>query len=379
MKKRKHILGLLLIVAMLLSLLPYQRAEAAAKKYLVISYDDGNYWGYHDMVERTSDGALMIPAKKFADNFWLEYKNLGNGNFTLTDKETGATCTYQRGAKEYSYTKYFFASLSKRQNNTAKYAPMLSNKTNMIHCSAVSPLFYCKYFSASTATEYKAKGYSGVLLYSKYPLSDSDLPPISYIENAEELGLIEKEDIKDPSENDTDDKKEPTLGEIIDSNLDALKTYIMTYGGTNKNGDKIINYYYRDVLPDGDVSESACAIALNESNGEMTFIYRNTLDNVESAITFILNPTNSATKTTVNCVLADMEYGLGFSANSQMYIASYNEEDLYFVKEQSIYMTDDTINKLANINLKLAINLLNIMLYDKIGLTLPDIGFLLYE
>ncbi len=108
MKKRKHILGLLLIVAMLLSLLPYQRAEAAAKKYLVISYDDGNYWGYHDMVERTSDGALMIPAKKFADNFWLEYKNLGNGNFTLTDKETRATCTYQRRAKEYSYTKYFF-------------------------------------------------------------------------------------------------------------------------------------------------------------------------------------------------------------------------------------------------------------------------------
>ncbi len=249
----------------------------------------------------------------------------------------------------------------------------------MIHCNAVSPLFYCKYFSASTATEYKAKGYSGILLYSKYPLSDSDLPPISYIENAVELGLIEKEDTKDPSENDTDDKKEPTLGEIIDSNLDALKTYIMTYGGTNKNGDKIINYYYRDVLSDGDVSESACAIALNESNGEMTFIYRNTLDNVESAITFILNPTNSATKTTVNCVLADMEYGLGFSANSQMYIASYNEEDLYFVKEQSIYMTDDTINKLANINLKLAINLLNIMLYDKIGLTLPDIGFLLYE
>ena len=112
MKKQKSYLGMLLIIAIVISLLPYQRTEAAAKKYLVISYDDGNYWGYDDMVERTSNGALMIPAKKFADNFGLDYENLGKGKFTLTDTETESTCTYQRGTKKYSLV------TKKKQNKT---------------------------------------------------------------------------------------------------------------------------------------------------------------------------------------------------------------------------------------------------------------------
>ena len=371
MKKQKNYLGMLLIIAIVISLLPYKRTEAAAKKYLVISYDDGNYWGYDDMVERTSNGALMIPAKKFADNFGLDYENLGKGKFTLTDTETESICTYQRGTKKYSLV------TKKKQNKTAKYAPILSNKTNMIHCNAVSPLFYCKYFSAPKATEYKAKGYSGVLLYSKYPLSDSDLPPISYIENAEELGLIEKEDIKDSSENDIDDKKEPTLGEIIDSNLDTLKKYTKTYGIVYE-GERVIQHSRYDVLQSGEICELNATISYNEKTDELSFFFLNDMSGVLSSVEFIINPQNTLDQTNVQCALFNEEYEFGFVANAQMIVPMYNKENLVFVASNNIGLADTQINQFSNLSLQLAINFLDLMLMEKLNLRAVDIGFTLY-
>lgn len=187
MKHKSYALVLALIVLALGMILPQAKVEAAAKKILVITMEDGEANAYKNLAKRDGDNKLIIDVKSLAKKLDLTYKSQGSGKFTLTDKEDDIVCSYKKGT-----TKYTAKADGESESLKGQVKVTLdSKKKYWASYKALAPMKECLYIAAADAPEYKANGYAGVLIYSDTEIDEDDLPAVCDLENAKDAGLKE--------------------------------------------------------------------------------------------------------------------------------------------------------------------------------------------
>ncbi|MBH1941374.1 hypothetical protein I5677_10765 [Mobilitalea sibirica] len=159
----RHIILYVITAIILVNVFPVKHTEASSKKYLIIiKQQDGSYQYYEDMaVEKNNN--IMIKVKPFAKAANMSYKN-GNGN--------GKGCIISNHFGKLIFTRnsrnYVLKSDEYSIDYISNYKQCIIDSYNTVHWYTLFSLMRCRYFSAERAPEFKAQGYSGVIVYNNY-------------------------------------------------------------------------------------------------------------------------------------------------------------------------------------------------------------------
>lgn len=181
MKYLKGIVGILVLI-MIVLLIPVNRVEASAKKYLVLIQNDNNTWtAYDDLTEVTSDGFIMLKAKPFSEIM----------NFTYVENTKKKQFSIKRSKTRYNTytlnnTKYIYSNKANSKSKKANYKSYKSKKDKYNLCIAGSVNTLCNFnsFIGNRIDDYKQLGYDGVLCYSSTN-KISNVPNILYVRNTD--------------------------------------------------------------------------------------------------------------------------------------------------------------------------------------------------
>ncbi len=136
-------------------------------RYLVlIQQEDGSWKEYHNLLEQSRDGNIMVKAKQLSKALGFTYKNNGNGTFAIK-RSSSRFNIYKINLKEYTYTNGANKKVIAASNSA--YVSK-SNDCNVCQAFTLSTLISMKYFNTTATKEYE--GYSGVICYS----SDQEVP-----------------------------------------------------------------------------------------------------------------------------------------------------------------------------------------------------------
>ena len=126
-------------------------------------------------------------------------------------------------------------------------------------------------------------------------------------------------------------------------------------------------------------SDSTSTIVYESENNLLHFIY--VLSNYSSTTTVDMYiDMNGASTEQVTFILVYNNSRLGCSANTVVDAKSYNEtSNLYFKADTLVNLTESDIQNVANLGLKTAFRSWNLLLLDKLNMTMSDIGFVSYK
>lgn len=167
-----------ILIAIILCLISFWQSTkviyaGSSNKYLVlIQQKNGSWKEYHNLVEKSDHGSLMIKAKKLSKikALGITYKKDDNGTFVMKRSATKYN-TYIKGSMEFTYTNGAEYTLKFAPN--IAYTSKLSN-SNVCQVSTLSTLVNFKYFNGADTKDYK--NYSGVICYSKYKKIPNSAP-----------------------------------------------------------------------------------------------------------------------------------------------------------------------------------------------------------
>lgn len=165
---------------------PVKAEEATNNNYLVLIQNEDNSWtAYNNLVEKSSQGNIMVKAKATAKALNLTYTNYHNGKFSIKS-DINRYNLYIKNKGTYNY----ISSNSSTVEKKTICAPYTSkNGYNLCHMKTLSTLSNFNYFNGLAVSDYQKKGYKGVVCYSKYN-KITNVPSIDGVVNMRRPKLI---------------------------------------------------------------------------------------------------------------------------------------------------------------------------------------------
>ncbi len=179
----------------------------------------------------------------------------------------------------------------------------------------------------------------------------------------------------EPSQPETDPPQtEPETPEK--SGKTILKEYITKYGGTNSSGNKFIS---NKTTENGETNN--CGIVYDRSSDSFSFILTTTdYDGDRTGTDMTVLNTNSGYSTVEYTYAVSDGYG-SFSARATINQRTYNKNTnvQFEITDSSVGFSASIVDSaisLANIDLQISMLRWNLLLMNKVGITMQDIGFL---
>lgn len=159
--------------------------------------------------------------------------------------------------------------------------------------------------------------------------------------------------------------------EQIESNLSILKNYIVTYGEEDENGDKYI-------VSDGDSQGFTAGIVYKSSSNLFQFVFGSSTDTGTAADSALLLEISETDIKNGNFRYIIVEYSSGIygACNACETISTLHEDStLNWIVEDSNIPVEGLLD-IANLSYKVAFCYWDLLMFGKVNLTMPDIGFM---
>ncbi|MBQ2801849.1 MAG: Ig domain-containing protein [Lachnospiraceae bacterium] len=178
----------------------------------------------------------------------------------------------------------------------------------------------------------------------------------------------------DDSSSDDNSKEDTTKERTPAENLNILKAYIVLYGSVNSNGDK---YIEREDSMDGNKYKTG--IVYIKEKDKLQFIYYGVSDKYKRAMNMYVD-FNEGVGVSPEYILTFQNVNIGCRARATFDATKYNQNDtVHFELITGIGLSEDDIQDVANAELRASFAGWNLLLVEKTGLQLSDIGFTSYK
>lgn len=183
------------------------------------------------------------------------------------------------------------------------------------------------------------------------------------------------EDTSEGNNSGEDNSNEDTTKEsTVAENLNKLKAYILLCGNVNSNGDRFI------VMEDSiDGNNYKLGIVYIKETDILQFVYSGISSKYKRSISMNVD-FNKSVGVSPEYILTFQNANIGCRARAIFDATKYSKNDtVHFELITGIGLSEDDIQDVANAELKASFAGWNLLLYNKTGLRLCDIGFLSYK